>query len=76
MTRIIGGVRIDTINDIVPDIDKDGRQGFRMYAADGSLLVVEEGALIIRAHVLDEVLVELKKMNFYLSLMTDVDLES
>jgi hypothetical protein len=47
-----------------------------MYAADGSLLVVEEGALIIRAHVLDEVLVELKKMNFYLSLMTDVDLES
>ena len=76
MTRIIGGVNIDTIKNVVPDIDGDGRQGFRMYAADGSLLVVEEGALVIKAHVLDEVLAELKKMNFYLSLMTDTDLES
>ncbi len=74
--RIIGGVRIDTINDVVPDIDSDGRQGFRMYAADGSLLVVEEGALVIRAHVLDEVLAELKKMNFHLSLISGTDLES
>lgn len=74
--HVKGIVDIGTINEIEPALTDSGLQKVLIHVDEEEKLLTEDGALVVSAHVLDEVLAELKKMNFYLSLMTDTDLES